>query len=127
MSLLKYIIIVRHGCYERSNLTYGSYALCFLLIQISLIVPLEGRVIVGFEVFTAVVMKRIVFWDMTPCSPLCSHLLARWFAGLSSTLKMEALCSSETSVATQLTTRRHIPEDDTLQELFGFRCWHSNS
>jgi hypothetical protein len=27
---------------------------------------------------------------------------------------MEALCSSETSVATQRTTRRHIPEDDTL-------------
>jgi hypothetical protein len=25
---------------------------------------------VGFEVFTAVVMKSIVFWDMTPCSPL---------------------------------------------------------
>jgi hypothetical protein len=31
-----------------------------------------------------------------------------------STLKMEAICSSETSVATQQTTRRHIPEDDTL-------------
>jgi hypothetical protein len=27
---------------------------------------------------------------------------------------MEALCSSETPVATQRTTRRHIPEDDTL-------------
>jgi hypothetical protein len=27
---------------------------------------------------------------------------------------MEATCSSETSVATQQTTRRHIPEDDTL-------------
>jgi hypothetical protein len=25
---------------------------------------------VGFEVFTAVVMKGIIFWDMTPCSPL---------------------------------------------------------
>jgi hypothetical protein len=32
----------------------------------------------------------------------------------SSTLKMEALCSSETPIATQRTTRRHIPEDDTL-------------
>jgi hypothetical protein len=32
----------------------------------------------------------------------------------SSTLKMEAIGSSETSVATQQTTRRHIPEDDTL-------------
>jgi hypothetical protein len=28
---------------------------------------------------------------------------------------MEAVCSSETSVETQRTTRRHIPEDDTLQ------------
>jgi hypothetical protein len=27
---------------------------------------------------------------------------------------MEAICSSEMSVATQQTTRRHIPEDDTL-------------
>jgi serine/threonine protein kinase len=27
---------------------------------------------------------------------------------------MEAICSSETSVTTQETTRRHIPEDDTL-------------
>jgi hypothetical protein len=33
---------------------------------------------------------------------------------ISLTLKMEAICSSETSVATQQTTRRHIPEDDTL-------------
>jgi hypothetical protein len=31
-----------------------------------------------------------------------------------STLKMEAICSSETSVDTQLTTRRYIPEDGTL-------------
>jgi hypothetical protein len=27
---------------------------------------------------------------------------------------MEAICSSETSIETQRTTRRHIPEDDTL-------------
>jgi hypothetical protein len=33
----------------------------------------------------------------------------------SSTLKIEAIRSSETSGATQRTTRRHIPEDDTLQ------------
>jgi hypothetical protein len=25
---------------------------------------------VGFEVFAAVVMKSIILWDMTPCSPL---------------------------------------------------------
>jgi hypothetical protein len=32
-----------------------------------------------------------------------------------STLKMEAICSSETSVDSQRTTRRYIPEDSTLQ------------
>jgi hypothetical protein len=44
------------------------------------------------------------------------HLLAFWFFAelISSTLKMEAICSSETSVETRRTTRRHIPEDDTL-------------
>jgi hypothetical protein len=43
--------------------------------------------------------------------------VARLLDGLlnySSTLKMEAICSSEMSGATQWTTRRHIPEDDTL-------------
>jgi hypothetical protein len=44
-------------------------------------------------------------------------------------LKMEAVCSSETSVATQQTTRRYIPEDDTLQKskLFSFSSTFSLS
>jgi hypothetical protein len=42
--------------------------------------------------------------------PLCWFLLK-----ISSTLKMEAICSSETSVASQQTTQRHIPEDVTIQ------------
>jgi hypothetical protein len=43
-------------------------------------------------------------------------LLLRWFLAqlIVSTLKMEAICSSETSVDTQRTTRRYIPEDGTL-------------
>jgi hypothetical protein len=49
------------------------------------------------------------------------HLLACWFAvPISSTLKMETICSSETSVETQRTTRRHIPEDDTLHVTYCF-------
>jgi hypothetical protein len=79
----------------------------------------------GFDVFTAVVLKSIIFWDMTPCSPLwfnrrfggtsreqaACHLLARWFAEpISSTLKMEAIGSSETSIETQRTTRRYLCE-----------------
>jgi hypothetical protein len=70
---------------------------------------------IGFEVSTAVVMS-IIFWDMTPCSPL---LLATCSLAepISSTLKMEAICSSETSVETQRTTRRHIPKDETLLQI----------
>jgi hypothetical protein len=78
---------------------------------------------VGFEVLTAVVMKSTIFWDITPCSPLSAN---RRFGGIrveerakqetsmkqiasrgcftlvscmahSSTLKMEATCSSEIS------------------------------
>jgi hypothetical protein len=30
----------------------------------------EHRVMVGFEVLTAVVLKSTIFWDITPCSPL---------------------------------------------------------
>jgi hypothetical protein len=35
---------------------------------------------IGFEVFTAVVMKRVIFWDITPCSPLSVN---RRFGGTS--------------------------------------------
>jgi hypothetical protein len=55
-----------------------------------------------------------------PCSPyipvfrLTATYLLVGLLDFSLTLKMEALCSSEKSVATQRTTWRHIPEDDTL-------------
>jgi hypothetical protein len=42
------------------------------------------------------------------------HRKRRWQAG--STLKMEAMFSSEMSVDFQRTTRRYIPEDTTLQQ-----------
>jgi hypothetical protein len=37
-----------------------------------------------------------------------------YFVGLFLALKMEANCSSETSVDSQQTTRRYVPEDATL-------------
>jgi hypothetical protein len=67
-----------------------------------------------------VVLKSIFVWDMTPCSALsgtseqASGLLAA-LLNYSTTLKMEAIPSSETSGTTQRTTRRHVPEEDTLQ------------
>jgi hypothetical protein len=48
---------------------------------------------------------------------------ARWFLAwliYSSILKMEGICSSETSVVSQQTTRRHISEDKTTKELNDF-------
>jgi hypothetical protein len=72
-----------------------------------------------FDNLTAVVMKSINFWDITPCSPLSFSLLACCFLAdlISSILKMEAICSSETSVESQWTKRRYIPEVDTVQKL----------
>jgi hypothetical protein len=47
------------------------------------------------------------------------HLLDCWFLAeiISSTPKMEAICSSETSVDTQRTTLRYFPEVVTLYQL----------
>jgi hypothetical protein len=91
-----------------------------------------------FEVLTAVLMKSTIFWDITPCSPLKIngrfggtyrlHLqlyLPSAFTLVScsayfSTMKMEAACSSQTSINFQRNTRRYIPEDITLQRIF---CW----
>jgi hypothetical protein len=77
-----------------------------------------------------------IFWDKTPCSPLSInrrvgetyrlHLqgrknkfskklaLKQMESRTFSTLKIETICSSETSVVTQRTTRRYIPDDGTL-------------
>jgi hypothetical protein len=58
-------------------------------------------------------MKKAVFWDVAQCS-----LQPPAHAGSSlaefSTLKMEEIHSSETSVHTR-STQRHIPEDGILQ------------
>jgi hypothetical protein len=52
-------------------------------------------------------VSRLLRW-------LC--LLAGFAELISSTLKMEVICSCETSVETQRATRRHIPDDDTLHK-----------
>jgi hypothetical protein len=76
------------------------------------------------------VMDNSIFWDITLCIP---SKVNRRFGGTcrkafylphaftlvscsaySSTLKMEATCSSEMSVSFQRTTWRYIPEDRIL-------------
>jgi hypothetical protein len=88
--------------------------------------PVEtSTVCVRYEVFTAVTMKNAVFWDVAPCRYCVNRrfrgtyrLLLPVHAGSSladfSTLKMEALHSSEMMVYTR-STRRHIPEEGILQ------------
>jgi hypothetical protein len=42
-----------------------------VVVVVVVVVVVETVVVIGlFEVFTAVVMKSIIFWDMRPCSPL---------------------------------------------------------
>jgi hypothetical protein len=71
------------------------------------------------------------FWGITLCSPVkvnwtlpCTALLFAWFMMVScliysSNLKMEATCSSVTSVDFHRTTWHYIPEDRTLDN----HCW----
>jgi hypothetical protein len=67
---------------------------------------------VGFEVPTAVVMNGSVFYSVTPCGPSRKNMSPPSSSlAYSSTLKMKAACSSETSVDFQQTTRRYIPEE----------------
>jgi hypothetical protein len=97
--------------------------------------------LINFEVLTAVTMKNAVFWDVAPCRSCVNrrfggtyHLLLQGrkirslqppaHAGSSladfSTLKMEAIISSETSFHTR-STRRHIAEESILHDLI---CYH---
>jgi hypothetical protein len=64
-----------------------------------------GKYLVGFEVFTAVVIKVAIFWSIAPCSPYVNGSFGF------STLKMEAICTPEASIHIR-TTRRYTPEDD---------------
>jgi hypothetical protein len=66
------------------------------------------------EALTAVVMKK------EHVAPICFLTASYRFLSLahSSTLKMEATCSSEMSVDFQRTTSHHIPEDRTLLVFF---------
>jgi hypothetical protein len=80
---------------------------------------------VGCEVLTTVVVKSCIFWDIMLCIPLnetspkagspAFRLVS--CVAYSSTLKMEATCSSETSVDFQQTTQCYIPEDRALHDL----------
>jgi hypothetical protein len=52
------------------------------------------EIFVGFEVFTAVVVKSIIFWDMTPCGPLSfNRRFGGTYQGLATCLLAESISS----------------------------------
>jgi hypothetical protein len=86
----------------------------------------------------AVTVRNTIFWDVTPCSSVgiyrhfggmyCFYIQGRRVSqasnkhvaalAYSSTLKMGAVRSSETSVNLDQTTRRHTPADRTLYYVY---------
>jgi hypothetical protein len=69
-----------------------------------------------FEVLVTVKMPFVVFWVVAPYISSLVH------GQTSSVLKMEAICSSETSVSTYKSTSCHNPEDQNQQCSFNYRC-----
>jgi hypothetical protein len=45
------------------------FSSCMRILDAWILDDGEFTVFVGFEVFTAVVMKSIIIWDMMPCGP----------------------------------------------------------
>jgi hypothetical protein len=91
--------------------------------------------VVGSEALKAMVMKRCIFWYITPCRPvkvnrqlggmclLHLQLVACFMLvsclAFSSTLKMEAAYSSEMSDEYRQTTRRYIPVAELIEVTVG--------
>jgi hypothetical protein len=64
-----------------------------------------------FQSFTYLIYTGLSAGGLFCLPPACYLAFAEL---ISSTLKMKAICSSETSAETRRTTLLHIPEDDTL-------------
>jgi hypothetical protein len=60
---------------------------------------LESINISGFDVFTAVVMKSIIFWDITPCTPLSVN--RRFGEHIASIFRVEEISSARNQQASR--------------------------
>jgi hypothetical protein len=59
----------------------------------------EDNTFVGLEVFTAVVMKSTIFWDITPCSPLSVNRVSE--EHITSIFRVEKLSSARNQRASR--------------------------
>jgi hypothetical protein len=69
----------------------------------------------GFEVFTAVTVKNIVFWDVAPCWFIINDVSEKPVAYIISVEEMPRARKSIRPLLTQVCnkpTRRYIPEND---------------
>jgi hypothetical protein len=85
--------------------------------------------LVGFEVFTTVTLENTVLWDMTPCSlvEVYRRFGGTYFLYLQSLRVIQATGKNQTESYSEAvgfsersfdickTTRRHIPENSTIQ------------
>jgi hypothetical protein len=118
-----------------------DWLVAVVCIALPSFINVEFRSTVG----TACNLKSSFFLDITPCNPFkvnrrfgitcclnlhgrriisACHLLSPWFLAYSSTLKIEAKYSTETSVDFERNTWRYIPEDIVLRN---HRCEYFKS
>jgi hypothetical protein len=75
------------------------------------------------EVLIAASLKYRVFWDVASCSHIeVDRLSEERTAAIISALMMAAVCSCETSVHFNATTRCYIPEDSKLFMVYLKHC-----
>jgi hypothetical protein len=96
------------ACCQIKILVCNAFGLKIYSFLHAIRICFELKLMVRFEVFTAVAMKNAIFWDVTPCGS-CKNL-QRASVAILVTLMMEAIHSSETSVLIRATLR-NIPED----------------
>jgi hypothetical protein len=82
---------------------------------------------VGFEVSTTVVMKSIIFWDMTPCSLL--SFSRRSEEHIASIFRVEKIIKQEPAskqVASRILFQPEIPEDGGNMLLRNVGCYSTD-
>jgi hypothetical protein len=109
MGIVKISPVKKFYKYMSSNTTKKKYVDEFYLLGHNAVQSVESE-----PTFRRNMLPPSAGSKNKPRALLATSITLISFLAYSFTLKMEAACSSETSVDTQRTTRRYIPEDRTL-------------